>query len=349
MRSIFLSLSLLVVVLTNAQYKFALQSSGTSQFYGSLELAYSNAVSGDTIYIPGGAFNIYGGTLQIDKEICLIGVGHYPDSTTATNYSYLNGNIRFITGSDNSSVTGFYLNGNVSVGTGTSNHLVNNLNISRCNINQIQFSYSTTADNSSSSGHLVSECIIRSTIYINNAQNILIEKNIITNAIIGFNGNILAKNNILLYQINCPGYNIGGVGGVFENNVFYNLSFGCTGDPLKGATSSIFTNNLFAYNVVFPYTTNIGSGNIVNVPQADIFINHSGIAFDYSNDYHLSPLSGGQNAGNDGTDVGIYGTLIPYKEGAVPFNPHIIEQTIDPQTNSSGEINVIIKVGAQDL
>lgn len=348
MKSIFLSLSLLFVVIANAQYKFALQSAGTSQFYGSLEQAYTNAVSGDTIYIPGGAFNISSGTLQIDKEIHLIGVGHYPDSTTATNYSYLNGNIRFLIGSDNSSITGFYLTGNVNLGSSTSNHLVNNLNISRCNINQIQFSYSTSSDNSSSSGHLVSENVIRAIIYINNSQNVLIEKNIINYAIIGFNGNLLAKNNIFLYQNGCAGYNISGTGGVFENNVFYNLSYGCGGSPIHGSVSSIYTNNLFAFNLTFPFGTNIGSGNIVNVPQTDIFINHTGIAFDYSYDYHLNPLSGGQNAGNDGTDVGIYGTTLPYKEGAVPFNPHIIQQSIDPQTNSNGEINVSIKVGAQD-
>lgn len=48
--------------------------------------------------------------------------------------------------------------------------------------------------------------------------------------------------------------------------------------------------------------------------------------------------------------MGIYGGLPNYtfKEGCVPFNPHIISKTIAPNTDVNGHLNINIKVGAQD-
>lgn len=348
MKSLLLTTFLFLGFISMAQYKFAVQGASGSQFYSSIELAYTNASSGDTIYIPGGAFNLSGGLLTVDKEIHLVGVGHYPDSTQATNYSYLNGTIRLITGSDNSSVTGIYLNGYINLGSSSTSQDVDQITITRCNVDNIQLGYSVSANNSSSTGHLIQENVIRHMIYVNSTQNVLIQNNIIISAITGFNGNILVKNNVFINSYGCPGYNINGTGGVFENNVFYADNYGCSGSPIHYATSCTFTNNLFAYPLTFPYGTNIDAGNITGVNPSDIFVNHTGTTFEYNYDYHLSPASGGQNAGVDGTDIGIYGSSNPYKEGAVPFNPHIIEQMIDSQTNSNGEINVQIKVGAQD-
>lgn len=76
MKTIILSIILLAGLTIDAQYKFALHSNGNSQFFSSLDLAYSSASNGDTIYIPGGAFNIAGNMITIDKEIHLVGVGH---------------------------------------------------------------------------------------------------------------------------------------------------------------------------------------------------------------------------------------------------------------------------------
>ncbi|MEI7983947.1 MAG: hypothetical protein WCI71_20035 [Bacteroidota bacterium] len=71
-------------------------------------------------------------------------------------------------------------------------------------------------------------------------------------------------------------------------------------------------------------------------------------SFSYTNNYHLKSTSNGHNAGTDGTDVGIYGTLIPYKEAAVPFNPHISSKSIGSTTNPTGTLDVDIRVSAQD-
>ncbi|MEI7983085.1 MAG: hypothetical protein WCI71_15655, partial [Bacteroidota bacterium] len=65
------------------QAKIALQHSGSMTTFTDITLALAASVNGDTLYLPGGP--IYAsGTILIDKSLTIIGVGHYPDSTTAT-------------------------------------------------------------------------------------------------------------------------------------------------------------------------------------------------------------------------------------------------------------------------
>jgi len=131
---------------------------------------------------------------------------------------------------------------------------------------------------------------------------------------------------------------------LFENNIFldnYNNSI----------SGSIFFNS-FKNNLFFR-TTNLGSsnfgiGNLVNQPQSSVFINQTGNTFDYAHDYHINPDSPAKNTGTDGTDIGIYGGPFPWKEGSVPFNPHIQSLIIDSKTDKDGNLNVKIKVQAQE-
>ena len=68
----------------------------------------------------------------------------------------------------------------------------------------------------------------------------------------------------------------------------------------------------------------------------------------YTYNLHLRPNSPLHNAGTDGTDIGIYGGLFPWKEGSVPFNPHIQTKTIGNITDGNGNLQINIKVKAQD-
>jgi hypothetical protein len=90
------------------------------------------------------------------------------------------------------------------------------------------------------------------------------------------------------------------------------------------------------------------NNQITQEATTSTFNNANTPSFSYTNNYHLKTTSNGHNAGNDGTDVGLYGTLIPYKESAVPFNPHISSKTIGTVTTPTGTLNVDIKVSAQD-
>ena len=91
---------------------------------------------------------------------------------------------------------------------------------------------------------------------------------------------------------------------------------------------------------------NSANGNFNNVAPADIFINQNGNSFNYSHNYHLQNPS--TYMGTDATQCGIYGGIYPYKEAAIPSNPHIREKIISNITDINGNINVNIKVAAQD-
>jgi len=122
---------------------------------------------------------------------------------------------------------------------------------------------------------------------------------------------------------------------------------------LKVSLSSVFNstakNNLFVEHNPLPNeTTNVGSNNIVGQEQSSIFINQEGNTFNYTHDYHLQTSSPGKNAGTDGTDVGIYGGIYPWKEGSIPFNPHFQQVQVSPKTDANGNLNVNIKVEAQE-
>ena len=67
----------------------------------------------------------------------------------------------------------------------------------------------------------------------------------------------------------------------------------------------------------------------------------------FHNNYRLKSTSLGHNAGTDGTDIGIYGGVFPWKDGSMPSNPHIISKTIPGTTDASGNLNVNIKVEAE--
>jgi len=159
------------------------------------------------------------------------------------------------------------------------------------------------------------------------------------------------KNNVFLAEILFDG---GGGGyppvytnhSLFENNIF--LAF--TGNPIANCQQSIFRNNLFVYNWEGPdnQSSFFGSGNMVNVPQLSIFVNQSGNTFSYKHDYHITQGRPGKKGGVDGTDVGIYGGIYPWKEGGLPFNPHIKMAKIAGTTDANGNLNVNIKVAAQE-
>jgi hypothetical protein len=137
------------------------------------------------------------------------------------------------------------------------------------------------------------------------------------NAIVNCNG-IRLENNIFMTS--------GGFWAGNNYNVqFYNNIFKET-DPLGAAP--VYLNNKFSVTNLF-----------VDAPEG---------AFSYTGNYHLKSDSPARNAGFDGKDCGIYGGANPYKEGALPVNPHIRAKTLPAQTDAQGKINVQVTVAAQN-
>lgn len=324
------------------QNLIAVQNGGTASFYTNLDVAISNAQNGDTIYLPGGIFPI---SVSINKTLHIIGVGHNPDSTLATLYTYIYGNINIDANGSNGSLTGISISGSI-----ISNNNVTNFLVKRCVFNGLNLTSSTIS-------WIFIENVIRGWIKSNTqpgASDCLFANNIIDGFMGYYNSpgftNCIFRNNDF-FAIAYGGGSYGWVSALIspystiENNIFHGGSdyYTVTGN----SSNSIFYNNLFvsSWN---PPTPSISANNITNQAANSIFINQAGDNFSYTHNYHLQTSCLGRNAGTDGTDIGIYGGAYPWKDGSIPFNPHFQSVNISPTTNSSGNLDVIIKVASQD-
>jgi len=314
---------------TRAQGLIAVQNGNSPKFFQQVDDAITNSADGDTIYIPGGTWNI---GQQINKRLHLIGVGYHPDSTKVTFPTTLNGIVTLAAGADDASFTGIYLKSGLISLEG-----INSITVSRCRISE-HLSFSTFDANFSFNENII-ECTIYGNSTNESATNFSFLNNIIsssfyTDGVFPPFINSSIKNNIF-YGSPYTQYSL------FENNIFMNSAY------FSMVTNSSAKNNLFVLENPFQYAPTDGFyNNIVAQDQNSIFINITGAI--YTNDYHLQATCPGKNAGTDGTDIGIYGGIYPWKAGSVPANPHFQSLKISPTTDTNGNINVKIKVAAQD-
>jgi hypothetical protein len=311
-----------------AQNLIAVQHAGSPKFYTKLPEAISGAMEGDTVYIPGGSFE----AITIDKPLHLIGAGHNPDSTSTTARTVVS-TISLTTGADGGSITG------VQTGTIYISGTVHNYTIVRCN-----FSITTigTVD-------LTNLSIIESIAYSFNlpGSNHTIANNIIRGYISANYSTI--KNNIFLFAPQAAGvpYALNASYSIIENNIAE--QYAVSGAYFNGC---IFHNNVdLGANGISG--TNQGSGNFeTSLLLKNIVISYGQAINEvdgiYKDNFRLIADSPYKNAGNDGTDIGIFGGAFPWKEGSVPFNPHFQSLKIAPKTDASGNLKVQITVAAQN-
>lgn len=325
-------------VILFAQQKVALHSNGLTTIYGGpnpFADAYNASTTGDTLYLPGG--NISHPT-NIDKGLFIIGAGFYPDSTTTTSPTILTGNLTISQNADNLHLEGFELTGQLSF---SSNHKVDDVNIKRCKVAGINYAGSRTTP---CENNVISECVITGDLYLINAKNSILSNSIIVGQILNAL-NMGISNNLLLYNMNnsSGGYitfdNIDA--SLINNNIIFRTY---PNNVYRNSTSNTFQNNVFA--IVPTIGLNTFTDNYNSVDFATLFVNQSGYIFNYLHDYNLvNPTT---YLGTDGLQVGLYGGFYPYKKSSVPINPHFQFKNIAPQTNSNGDLNIQIKVEAQD-
>ncbi len=331
------SLILSVLALTfslNAQ-KVALISEGnTSVFNGTNALvdAYNQSVNGDTIYLPGGSFTA---PTKINKQLAIYGAGHYEDSTQVTGKTFWSGGLTFDINADQFFIEGVEITGSISF---PANGVVDNVTIARCKINggiTISGNFATPSNNL-----LLYNNVIAQNIDLANAQNTLIVNNLIGQGIYRSKGNSFL-NNVFLFRSPTGSYEHFAAcdNNLIYNNVFYTYIS-------ESGNNNDFRNNLYSYANPGLGTNPTSIDNYINITQSAIFVNVSLTTFSYQADYHLQAPT--TYLGTDGTQIGIYGGVYqPYKEGAVPSNPHFQFQNIAPST-SNGLLNVEIKAAAQD-
>lgn len=345
---LFLFCLTLVAFNASAQKLITVQSlSGVHQFE-SADSALANVIDGDQVYFPGGIFNV--GNLQINKSVMIFGAGHFHDSTIATGETYLIGNIILGTGASAGLITGFDINGDISVAAFGSDS-ISNYTISRCSIKNLFLSSNGNAP-TNARNFSIYENIIRGNIYGAKASGINVSKNFIEGYLEHFQSAVIANNNFLSLG-SCPSV-INMLKDVkqttFDNNIFCFTPPVCTGAGFfdTDCANNVFMNNIFTMNMNFPNGTNSGFNNYKNQPVVNIFVNAAGDVFQYSDNYSLKAGSPGIYGATDGFDVGVYGTLEPFKTASVPFNPHIRQKSIGQSTNPQGLLNIQIRVGAQD-
>lgn len=319
-----------------AQRVVALHSTSGASMYSSTNPfvdAYNDAVDGDTVYLPGGAFTP---PSTIDKQLTIIGVGYHPDSTTATFPTLISGVVNIGENADNCHLEGIEFGYDVKT---INQAAVENLIIKRCKINgnfQVAGSLTTPSTNFG-----IIETIFGSNVYGDNLTNSSFNNCFFTNQLIRSSSNVV-KNSIFFRVGSTSSY----VTSDSQNTTYSNNIFVGSSSYVVNGTGNIVYNNIFVHGSPNLGSSPISNGNYFNVPQVDIFVNQTGNVFDYTHDYHLQDPA--TYLGTDGSQVGIYGGVYPYKAGAVPFNPHIRFKNIAPQTDNNGELSIEIHVGAQN-
>ncbi|MDL2262022.1 hypothetical protein LJC11_00790 [Bacteroidales bacterium OttesenSCG-928-I21] len=339
----FLLAFMLITVLGFTQQRYiALHSNGEVSFFGhpttAFNDAYTAAQTGDTLYLPGGLF---APPANFAKGLTIYGAGHYPDSTQATGKTLINGNVILKTGADNLYLEGIEITGNFQVGTSTtSTDSVENITVKRCKINGAI----SCQTNSSVDRAAFIQSVIVGNINFLACQNMAV-LNCITFGNITYSNQNVFENNVFINNSYSSANSYALIGRSNNNSILNNIFIRNENIMVSGEGNTVKNNiRIAGYGDTWG-TNGIISGNY-SVARDDLFDNQSGWAFDYSHDYHLqSPET---YPGTDGTQVGIYGGTYPYKEGAVPFNPHISTKFVAPQTNSSGELQIEINVNAQD-
>ena len=339
MKKLFFLLVLTAVYLQSfSQAPIVLQDGDEIFTHSRLDTIIAHAKDGNSIYIPGGTIMLTS-ELYIDKELHIYGAGHYPDSSAATQVTFVSGaNTFFRKGASRSSITGVYFNNDLYLSK-LAEDTVSYISITRCSLNNLMLGSGSGARNTGNSNIYIAENVVRSNIYGADAQYCLFEKNIVNLQINYFTNNCTFQNNIFNYSgasydpfKDCNGL-------VVNNNFFRDY---------HGLSNSQVNNNIFTINISgAPGGTNIGSGNIGNLVQSEVFANFTLTVFSYDADFHLKEGCPGINGGTDGTDIGIYGTPNPYKPSAVPVNPHIRKVMIATESQN-GLLPVEISVAAQD-
>lgn len=320
MKRILFACFMMAVLSAYSQKAVVLQHAGTATIFSStnpLQDAYNASVSGDTIYLPGGIFP----GLGISKRLTIFGAGHYPDSTLVTGVSQV-ASIAFSAGSDKSTLQGLSVPGGI---TFPYNIRVDSVIISRCYAGYI---------------YLNGE---KNELY--NCKGVLIYQNVVGDLVLQQSDGIRVFNNIIsgLHDIGTNSWirnnKINGLYNcyyaLFENNTIASYQ--------NGIDFNTFRNNVLAVQPAIGNGTWVG--NYYNVDFANLFVNQTAW-FTYTDNYHLKTPAAYQ--GTDATQVGIYGGYYPYKEGAVPANPHLQTKTIPLQADVNGQLNIQVKVAAQN-
>lgn len=320
---------------------------GVSTFYydgTTLDFVVAAALDGDTIVLPGGP--ILTGGINLNKTITFIGGGILANGTPVTGKTIIpyafNQDIVLQAGSEGSSFHGIDFQRVVRF-TGN----VSDVSFVRCAFETFSLAgFNQTAASDVHAKH----CIFRAGIGNGGStapQGLLIENSIVVGSI-NFTGGVASA---LVTQCVFLGYSGGGTqyGVTYSGNLFL-----CT-------TSSISLNNFASYQcnlfgltggntVTWTNATNLGNNIGWQIAGNNIIDLSTINDFNEADDFHLTPNGPGFSSTQmtcAQSQVGIYGGVSPWKEGAIPFNPHWLSLSPALGGTNGGVINVNFSGAAQ--
>jgi hypothetical protein len=342
-----------------AQNLITVQSADNATFYTNLDTALFYAKNGDDIYLPGGYIKANATTLKIDKTVNIIGVGYNPYTNPATENTVIQSQtIEIMPNVNGGSISGIYAKGNTLQILDT----VSNFSINRCLFNYIFIG--STVGNIPPSNISITETVVE--FYVqgnignygqgNGPQNVFISNSIIGNLNSSITYSFLG--NHLWENLTCKNCLIMGLSqssstpilnniqkSLFENCIIIDYTYNIPGNPTNTFRNCMIN---IATNVNWDPATNSMYNCIFDQHQNSMFVDPQGFIFNMKNNYRLLDNSPGKNAGTDGTDIGIYGGRFPWKDGGLPANPHIESKFVNGTTDNNGNLNVKIKVAAQE-
>ncbi|WP_417590520.1 hypothetical protein [Owenweeksia hongkongensis] len=340
MKKLLFILSLIALLFTTATAQtqvFALEHNGNTSIYSTLDSAINAAQNGAVIYLPGGGINFQG---ELRKSVALIGAGYHPNTTVATGPTVISGIFKMRQGANNVMITGIHFSQELNIDS------CNNVTVSRCHLNRIDFNRGSSFN--------VSECVISDFFSARPiVSNVNVSNSLIFGSLSTDNGGVTYINNILFPFISSNNRLFQGAdGNTFQNNIIVtNSSNGLLQiQGIGGLSGNTYYNNVFTDSLVVTSSSpGVYAGNIFKQSQSSLFQNITSIStFSPSDNLHLKAGSAAIGAGINGTDCGIYGGQSPFKDGGIPFSPHIESLQIDPATDVNGSLRINIKVTAQD-
>ena len=281
--------------------------------------AMSAAVDGDIITLSPGAFS----AANITKTVTIRGAGGGCDTWNeeALNHAtIINGNVSLKT-SEAILVEDVYFNSSFYYASATDN---SNSKFIRCKFYRI--SYDSSSYNKIIDAQFVN-CRITNEVYCISGCNMNF-----TNCIVRYPYN---TSDSYMDFLNCV--ILGGNWGTlqiynsnFKNSIYLNYSMS------NGYSSSLRSSNNASHCVFI----GPGTGFFSNVQPS---ISNTSVAESFLlDDYQLNDEAKATYLGTDGTEIGIYGGIMPFK--ATPTNPHISDMKVAQKTTESGNLKVEITV-----
>lgn len=332
------------------QARIVVEHAGTTQLFTDLSSAITTALPNSDLYLSGGSFVLPTG-FALSKTLHFVGAGIAPDSTNATGATIITSNdgstfMRLASSASGTTFSGIRFNmaANTAVGLGISDvdQTVVSVEFTRCAFEQ---DVSVGVANPSGSSVAFVECVFHRRLLGSDEAAAQLTRCILdyqagTGAeLSGFDGGGLI-------MLNCVGLGtrVGNAGFATISNCVFTR----TTAPFWQSSGATLTNNLLVSDALVSNMSGFTeSGNILNVPIGSIFVSEGDTDFQFSDNLHLQGSCPGVGAGTDGTDMGVYGTISPFKEGAVPHVPHYRRAETATGTDANGNLRVQVRVAAQ--